>query len=114
MLGLIFGRSAGETRFEPVPLTLLRFLAPLALLESDLLSLRMAPGVEAVMGDPTRDGLGTADCPLADAGVLEGPSLGVFRAVTRGVPSDEASETCVFNCGSDGRAFASGAAAAGS
>lgn len=38
MLGLIFGRSAGETRFEPVPLTLLRFFAPLALLESDLLS----------------------------------------------------------------------------
>ena len=45
----------------------------------------MPPGVLAVVALPVTDGLATAEPGLAEAGVLSGPSLGVFRADSRGV-----------------------------
>ena len=83
MLGLIFGTRAGETSFEPFALILPRFLLALPALPS-LLSARMADGVLAVIGDSGMTGLSTADPRLIEAGVLRGPSLGVFRAESRG------------------------------
>ena len=92
MLGLILGRSAGEAKLEPLPLTLPRFLAPFAALGSAFLSLSRLPGVVADIGDSIADGLATAEGGRAEEGVLSGPSFGVFRAVRRGVGSvdDEA------------------------
>lgn len=89
MLGLIRGRSAGETNADPGPLMLPRFLLPLAPLASCFVSFSSAPGVEAVIGDPTIDGLAILDCGRADDGVLDGPSFGVLRADRRGVSSFE-------------------------
>lgn len=83
MLGLIRGRSAGESMLPPL-LILPRFLALRMLLDS-FRSLSDPSGVDAVMGDPTTDGLGATN--LADEGVLRGPNLGVFRADRRAVPS---------------------------
>lgn len=87
MLGLILGRRAGDTRAEPLPLMLLLFLFALAPFTSDFLSFSSAPGVLAVMGEPTTDGLAMEEEGRADTGVLDGPSLGVLRAVSRGVSS---------------------------
>ena len=84
MLGLILGTRTGETSFEPLVLTLPlpRFLLPFPPLAS-FLSVSIPEGVLPFIGD-----MGTGDCMAdADAGVLDGPSFGVFRAVMRGVCS---------------------------
>jgi len=94
MLGLILGRRAGETRADPGPLILPLFLAFRIPLASGLRSFNKEPGVVAVIGEPTTEGLGMV--PLRDEGVLDGPSLGVFLEVARGVSSPMAlDETCV-------------------
>lgn len=115
MLGLILGRKAGDTRAEPLPLTLPLFLLPLVPFASDFLSLSRAPGVLAVKGEPATTGLAAEEEGRADTGVLAGPSFGVLRAVSRGVASVDAGCTLVSICGKDGRGdCAIGAAAAGS
>lgn len=94
MLGLIFGTRAGETKREPVALMLPRFLLrltlPLPLLAS-FLSLSASDGVHAVMGDPVKFGEVTAEPSRPEAGVLDGPNLGVLRAEFCGVRSSVAS-----------------------
>lgn len=89
MLGLIFGTNAGETIFEPLVLILPRFLLPLPPLPS-FLSRKMTEGVVALIGDAAI-GDCIADPGRAEAGVLKGPSFGVFRADIRGVSSKESS-----------------------
>lgn len=90
MLGLILGRSAGETILELLALTLPRFLLPLPPIASaPFLSFKSAPGLEAVMGEPMIEGLAVAEGGLADAGVWLAPSFGVFLADRRGVFSVE-------------------------
>lgn len=89
MLGLTFGRSAGETNAELVVLTLPRFLLVARLLLPSFFSFRRPAGVLAVIGDNACAGLLEADIGLLD-GVLNGPSLGVLRAgMSRGVGSCE-------------------------
>lgn len=78
MLGLIFGTRAGETSLELFALVLPRFLVPLP----PFLSVNIADGVLAAIGDPAIIGLPAAEPGLAEAGVLNGPSFGVFRAET--------------------------------
>ena len=86
MLGLILGLKAGETMLELLALALPRFLLPLPPFTSaPFLSFRRTPGVEAVMGEPIRDGLAVAEGGIAEAGVWLGPSFGVFLADSRGV-----------------------------
>ena len=75
---------------ELLALTLPRFLLPLPPFASAaFLSLRSAPGVEAVIGEPMIEGLAVAEGGLAEAGVWLAPSLGVFLADSRGVLSVE-------------------------
>lgn len=45
--------------------------------------------MEAVIGDPTIEGLATLEAGRADDGVLDGPNFGVLRADSRGVSSFE-------------------------
>lgn len=101
---------------EPLVLMLPRFLMLRAPLESCFLSLSKAAGVLAVIGEKAVAGLAEAEAGLADAGVLEGPSFGVFRAASRGVGSSEgAADTSVSICArAGGRRGASLLAAAGS
>lgn len=102
ILGLILGRNAGD-RTTPLLLTLPRFLFPLPPLFSILRSLSSAPGVETATGEPTNDGLGTAEAGRAEDGVIWVPDVGVSRADRRGVVSVEVEEaSCVFICVSEG------------
>lgn len=115
MLGLILGRRAGETRADPEPLMLPLFLLSRAPFEFGFLSFKRAPGVDALIGEPITNGLGIADGALADEGVLDAPSFGVFLAVARGVSSlIVLDEIEVSNCGREGRGPVSWVAAAGS
>ena len=82
ILGLIFGTRAGDTSLELFALMLPRFLLPLTPFES-LLS-KIAEGVPTFIGDPSV-GESIAEPGRAEVGVLSGPSLGVLRAVSRGV-----------------------------
>ena len=100
MLGLIFGTRAGERTFELLEVMLPRFLLPLPFLLF-FLSPSIADGVLAGTGDSAKMGLCAIEPGLADAGVLNGPSLGVLRADDCDVLSSEVM-ICVLICESDG------------
>lgn len=81
MLGDIFGLKAGLTRFE----TLFLFFALRPSFESVFFPFPVANS--GLVGDATAlsIGLGFPDSAAPAEGVLNGPSLGVFRADIRGV-----------------------------
>jgi len=116
MLGLILGLRAGDNIAELVVLMLPRFLFALAPFPSCFLSLSRAAGVLAVIGEKAVAGLADADVGRAEDGVLAAPSLGVFRALIRGVCSAEGvlDTSVLICCRAGGRRGASLLAAAGS
>lgn len=85
MLGLMRGRSAGDTIALPLPLPLARLVVDRDERPFAFLSFSRPEGVLAEAGDGIILGLSSG---RADKGVLRGPSFGVFLAVltVRGGP----------------------------